>query len=110
MLLCVQQWLALVLDLVVGALAIIIVALAMFLNDAISAGGLGTSLVLILQFNSLLTQSVQAWTKLETSTGAVARVQQFLQDTPSEPDGAMPCADWPRRGEIEFHNLTASYR
>ncbi|KJZ71681.1 hypothetical protein HIM_08919 [Hirsutella minnesotensis 3608] len=109
MLLCVQQWLALVLDLVVGALAVIIVALAMFLNGAISAGGLGTSLVLVLQFNSLLTQSVQAWTKLETSIGAVARVQHFLKDTPSEPDGAAPPSDWPSRGEVEFFNLTASY-
>ncbi|KAM4064462.1 ABC transporter transmembrane domain-containing protein [Hirsutella rhossiliensis] len=109
MLLCVQQWLALVLDLVVGALAVIIVALAMSLNGNISAGGLGASLVLILQFNSLLTQSVQAWTKLETSIGAVARVQQFLRVTPAEPDGASPPTYWPNRGELQFHKLTASY-
>ncbi|POR31354.1 Uncharacterized protein TPAR_08439 [Tolypocladium paradoxum] len=110
MLACVQQWLALVLDLIVGALAVIIIAMATSLTGSISAAGLGVSLVLVLQFNVLLIQSVQAWTKLETSIGAVARVQQFVQDTPSEPNGALPpSADWPSRGAIQFHNLAASY-
>lgn len=110
MLFCVQQWLALVLDLIVGALAVVIIAMATSLTGSISAGGLGVSLVLVLQFNALLTQSVQAWTKLETSIGAVARVQRFLQDTPSEPNGALPpSADWPPRGAIQFHKLSASY-
>lgn len=110
MLLCIQQWLALVLDLIVGAMAVILVAIAISLTGSISAGALGVSLVLILQFNELLTQAIQAWTKLETSIGAVARVQDFVKETPSEPAGtAVPPADWLVRGAIGLEHVSASY-
>ena len=110
MLLCVQQWLSLVLDLIVGALAAVLVAVATSTVGSLSAGSLGVSLVLILEFNSLLTQTIQAWTKLETSIGAVARVQQFVQDTPSEPSGdGVPHPEWPTQGIIRFHGVAAGY-
>jgi len=110
MLLCVQQWLALVLDLVVGGLAVVLVAVAMSTADSLSGGALGVALVLILAFNSLLGQTIQAWTKMETSIGAVARVQQFVQDTPAEPEGIEePEPEWPQRGAIQFRDVVAGY-
>lgn len=110
-LMLIQQWLTLVLDLIVGALAIVLVALAMLLSTSgISAGSLGVALVLILQFNSLLIQTIQSWTKLETSIGAVSRVQKFVQQTPSESGGApIPSVDWPCEGTVEFENVVAAY-
>lgn len=109
-LLCIQQWLALVLDLVVGALAVVLVAVAMSTAGNLSGGALGVALVLILGFNSLLGQTIQAWTKMETSIGAVARVQQFVQDTPAEPEGFEASeADWPQSGAVQFRNVVASY-
>ncbi len=110
MLLCIQQWLVVVLDLIVGALAVILVAVATSTADRVSGGALGVSLVLTLEFNSLLTQTIQSWTKLETSIGAVARVQRFVGDTPSEPPGTgPPSSDWPAHGGIQLENVTASY-
>ncbi|KAM7205481.1 P-loop containing nucleoside triphosphate hydrolase protein [Naviculisporaceae sp. PSN 640] len=109
-LLCIQQWLSLVLDLIVGALAVIIVAIATTTSTGLSAGALGVALVLTLEFNSLLTQCIQAWTKLETSIGAVARVQQFVDTTPSEASGRLsPPADWPSQGALRFENVSARY-
>lgn len=110
MLFCIQQWLVLVLDLIVGAMAVIIVAVAVSTVGRLEAGALGVSLVLIVDFNLLLAQSIQAWTKLETSIGAVARVQNFIHETPSEPIGTqlLPTI-WPSRGDIQFQNVVASY-
>ncbi|KAK9777262.1 putative ATP-binding cassette transporter [Seiridium cardinale] len=115
MLFCIQQWLVLVLDLMVGGLAVVIAAIALSpsrssSNTSISAGDLGVALVIILQFNNLLSQSIQAWTKLETSIGAVSRVQKFVKETPQEPVGNhKPLPDWPALGSIRFENVTASY-
>lgn len=111
MLYCIQQWLTLVLDLIVGFMAVVLAALAMFLTGRISAGTLGIGLVLTLQFNGLLTQTIQAWTKLDTSIGAVARVKQFVEETPAESSGTeeMPSRRWPESGALEFHGITAAY-
>ncbi|KAK4452861.1 P-loop containing nucleoside triphosphate hydrolase protein [Podospora aff. communis PSN243] len=110
MLLCIQQWLSLVLDLVVGGLAVVLVAVATSTSGDLSPGAQGVALVLILEFNSLLTQTIQAWTKLETSIGAVARVRQFVQNTPSEPLAlASPPSGWPADGAIHFKDISASY-
>ncbi|KAK6085469.1 multidrug resistance-associated [Seiridium cupressi] len=79
-------------------------------NTSISAGDLGVALVIILQFNNLLSQSIQPWTKLETSIGAVSRVQKFVEETPQEPVGNHnPLPDWPALGSIRLGNVTASY-
>lgn len=111
MLFCVQQWLTLVIDLVAGALAITLVALALSLSDSdLGPGALGVALVLTLQFNGLLIQTIQSWTKLETSIGAVARVQQFVQNAPLDLGGAkMPTNTWPQRGTVQIQHLTAAH-
>ncbi|UKZ84066.1 hypothetical protein TrVFT333_011882 [Trichoderma virens FT-333] len=110
MLASIQQWLALVLDLIVGGLAVVIIASATATASSVSAGALGVALVLVLQFSSLLTQCVQSWTKLETSIGAVARVQEFIKNTPSEArDISSLPVNFPERGAIRCDNLTSSY-
>ncbi|TDZ20182.1 ABC transporter atnG [Colletotrichum orbiculare MAFF 240422] len=110
---CIQQWLALVLDLVVGALALIVVAMATSLTDKFSSGAVGVAMVLVLGFNSDLAMTIKNWTSLETSIGAVARIRQFTTETPSEErdlgEVGVPPSDWPFRGGIEFENVTARY-
>ncbi|KAH7305472.1 P-loop containing nucleoside triphosphate hydrolase protein [Stachybotrys elegans] len=111
MLSLIQQWLTLVLDLMVGGLAVMLVAVALSLTGSrISAGALGVALVLSLQFNNLLSHTILAWTKFETSVGAVARVQQFVQTTPEEHVGTpVPAREWPVEGTVEFDGMTACY-
>jgi ABC-type multidrug transport system fused ATPase/permease subunit len=114
MLFCIQQWLQLVLDCVVMALAVILVSLVVSLKGQFSAGSIGVALNLILSFNTDLMILIKSWTMLETSIGAVSRVQSFVKDTPSEiqPEGTM--ADlppqWPAFGEVIFQNTMARYR
>ncbi|EQB58417.1 ABC transporter [Colletotrichum gloeosporioides Cg-14] len=113
MLACVQQWLALVLDLVVGALALIVVAMATSLTDKFTPGAVGVAMVLVLGFNSDLAVTIKNWTALETSIGAVSRIREFANETPSEErelvgNGAPP-AGWPLKGAIKFESVTAGY-
>ncbi|KAH8900775.1 P-loop containing nucleoside triphosphate hydrolase protein [Thozetella sp. PMI_491] len=110
MLFCIQQWLQLTLDLIVAALAVVIVAIATSSARTLNAGALGAALVLVLQFNSLLIQSIQAWTQLETSIGAVARVKHFIDETPLEAPGTqLPSPDWPVRGAVCLQGVVAHY-
>ncbi|KAJ5675249.1 uncharacterized protein N7477_005183 [Penicillium maclennaniae] len=113
MLYCIQQWLQLVLDCIVMALAIILVTLVVSLKDQFSAGAIGVALNLILSFNQDLMILIKMWTSLETSIGAVSRVQDFVASTPLEDQGqeslGPPPAQWPSRGKIEFKDVKATY-
>ena len=83
-LLSIQKWLAFVLDLVVAVMAVVLVSIATFFNDKFSPAEIGVGLNLVLTFNDALAQAISSWTQLETSMGAVKRVQQFQDTTPSE--------------------------
>ncbi|KAJ5307053.1 hypothetical protein N7508_006068 [Penicillium antarcticum] len=113
MLFCIQQWLQLVLDCVVMALAVILVSLVVSLKSQFSAGSIGVALNLILSFNTDLMILIKSWTILETSIGAVSRVQSFVNDTPSEiqPEDSMsePPTQWPTFGEVNLKNIVARY-
>lgn len=107
----IQRWLSLVLDLIIAALAILVVGIAVALRDTISPGFTGVSLTQIISFTSYLKLMVMFWTQMETSIGAVARIKQFGEQTASEhSSGAQdPPQDWPGRGEISIANATAKY-
>lgn len=112
MLLCAQRWLNLVLDIVVMALATIVVTLAVGLHESTNAGFLGVALNNILGFNQLLSFFITSWTTFETSLGAIARVKSFVETTPSEfRDGEIlePPVSWPEQGAIHIQGLSLSY-
>ncbi|KAI0194204.1 putative ABC transporter [Astrocystis sublimbata] len=113
LLLCIQRWLNLVLDLVTAAIAITAVTLAVTVFGSSSPSSIGLALLNILSFSTQLTYLVTAWTQLETSLGAVARCKLFesdtaLEDKPGEIE--QPPASWPSSGKMVFENVTASYR
>lgn len=113
LMLCVQRWLNLVLDLVTAALATIVVALAVTMKGTSSAGSIGVSLLNILSFNTNLSFLIVAWTTLETSLGAVARCKNFETKTPAEDNAnedEVPPIDWPANGEMRFRGVSAAYK
>ncbi|KAL1869218.1 hypothetical protein Plec18167_007884 [Paecilomyces lecythidis] len=113
MLLCLQQWLNLVLDLVIAAMAVVLMAIATSLGNQFSAGGMGVALNLVLSLNQILVHAIQSWTQLETSIGAVSRVHSFQKDTPCEAtdmESAPAIQEWPTEGKVEFDNLTVTYQ
>jgi ATP-binding cassette subfamily C (CFTR/MRP) protein 1 len=72
------------------------------------------ALNLILSFNTDIMLLIKSWTVLETSIGAVSRIQDFVSNTPSEnqPQATVNPRpdDWPCHGEVIFRNVTAAYK
>lgn len=115
MLLSIQQWLAFILDLLVALMAVVIVFITTSLHDKFSPGEIGVTLNLVLTFNDALAQAITSWTQVETSIGAVTRVQRFRDTTPTEhrqgaTDTLQSVHGWPSRGAVVFHQVTACYR
>jgi ABC-type multidrug transport system fused ATPase/permease subunit len=113
LLFAVQRWLTLVLDLVVAAVAVLLMVLVVVLRGTIAAGGVGLALLNVIQFSQNIKLLVTFWTTLETHIGSVARVRSFTEnavpeDQPEEKETPPP--GWPSTGAIEFENLSAAYK
>ncbi|KAM3447999.1 hypothetical protein MY3296_008205 [Beauveria thailandica] len=105
------RWLTLVLNLVVAAVAVLLVGLATNIRGG-STGFLGVALFNIVSFSQTLQLVVTEWTHLETAIGAVSRVRSFVLGTERE-DAVGETEDlpseWPKSGSITFTNVSASY-
>lgn len=112
LLLCIQRWLALVLDILVAVLAVLLMVLIIKLRDKLDGGFVGLALLNVMTFNENLASTIRNWTNLETSIGAVARLRDFSLQTATENltgETHEPPADWPQSGNIVFNNVSASY-
>ena len=70
-------------------------------------------MVNIIGLNSVLSRLLTAWTSLETSLGAIARLRSFINDTPKEDrpeESFLPPPDWPTTGSIDMKDVTEGYR
>ncbi|RYP73609.1 hypothetical protein DL771_003497 [Monosporascus sp. 5C6A] len=110
LLVMIQQWLNLVLDLVVMVMAAVLTALAVQLHS--NSGFAGASLVTLMGFGENLSGIVIYYTRLETSIGAIARLKTFNENVkPEERDeeDIVPPERWPQSGVIELKGVSASY-
>lgn len=106
----IQQWLNLVLDLVVMVMAAVLTTLAVRLHS--NAGFAGASLVSLMSFGESLSGIVIFYTKLETSIGAIARLKAFNENVKPEDkdeEDIVPAEEWPQRGVVELKGVSASY-
>lgn len=115
LLLCLQRWLKIVLDLLVAAVATATIAMAVVYRGSTTAGQVGVALNVILVTNVTLLRLVESWTGLEISLGAVARLREVEADTPCEEgrrggEEVLPPGDWPSKGVIEFEGISAAYQ
>lgn len=113
LLLCLQRWLNVVLDLMIAGVAVIVIALTVVLRDTTSGAQVGVALNMILVANTTLLRLVERWTTLEISLGAIARLKSVVNETPQEEklsETLSPSENWPQSGSIEMENVTVSYR
>lgn len=106
----IQQWLNLVLELVVMVMAAVLVTLAVRLHS--NSGFAGASLVTLMRFGETLSEIVIHYTRLETSIGAIGRLKAFTEDVKPEDkltENTLPPPSWPDAGVIELKNVSASY-
>jgi len=112
LLLCIQRWLALVIDLTVAGMAVILVALIIQFRKGADAGFVGVALVNIMSFSMTLAALVQHWTAVETSLGAISRIKSFAENTPTENNAQETSkvpSDWPAQGSVVVSNVSAAY-
>ncbi|KAL4971316.1 P-loop containing nucleoside triphosphate hydrolase protein [Aspergillus desertorum] len=114
LLLMIQEWLNLVLNLVVMVIAAVLTTLAVCLysNSAFA----GASMYSLMSFGDSLSGIVIYYTRLETSIGAIARLKTFNETvTPEDHEGLeeediIPDEGWPNRGLIELRGVSARYK
>ncbi|KAJ5361079.1 hypothetical protein N7541_001923 [Penicillium brevicompactum] len=98
---CIQRWLILVLDLLVAAIAVIVISVALSLRGSTSNNLLGIALFNIVNFSWTLRALVNNWVDLETSIGAVSRIRSYEQQTATEDldsETQVVDEDWPQKG------------
>ncbi|KAM0548793.1 hypothetical protein ACHAPJ_009790 [Fusarium lateritium] len=109
----VQRWLTLVLDVIVTAIAVLVIVLVTQLRGVLPTGLIGVALVNIIQFSQHLKLLMTFWTNLETHIGAISRIKSFTSNTASEhepQEKEQPPSIWPSKGTIVFDNVSAGYR
>lgn len=113
LLLCLQRWLNLILDLLGAAVATSVITIAVAFHGHVSGGQVGIALNIMLVANTTLLKLVENWTMLETSLGAISRLKTLEKSTAVEGGrgwNSKTPENWPSRGHIVFKNITASYQ
>jgi len=121
----IQQWLDVVLDLMVPGLAVAVIGLAAAVKESTQPGQLAIALTVVLNANTYLLRLVSAWTRLETALGAISRLRAFrlsvaqnmnLNPTLSlnweegeEETTYIPPEGWPIHGDVVFSRFSAAY-
>ncbi|KAI9691968.1 MAG: hypothetical protein M1820_009646 [Bogoriella megaspora] len=110
----IQNWLKLVLELMVAGLVVVVVGTAVALKSKIDPGFLGLALVGIMELGQMIEVLIIYWTQLETSLSAVSRIRSFSDDSPLEPQPTTSSQisalkTWPSQGMLSIRNLQASY-
>ncbi|KAI9043097.1 canalicular multispecific organic anion transporter 1 [Aspergillus affinis] len=110
----VQEWLSLVLNLIVMVIAAVMTTLAVHLQS--SSAFAGASMYSLMSFWESLSGIVVYYTRLETSIGAIARLKAFNdtvtpegREGPGEED-IIPDESWPDRGLVELRGVSARYK
>ncbi|OAR02281.1 hypothetical protein LLEC1_06609 [Akanthomyces lecanii] len=112
LLLCAQQFLGLVSDILAALIGVVLAVLTLYLKSSTSANSAGLSFLAIVVLGGCFNEAIMAWTNLETAIGSLKRMSDFLKDTATESDkgtSELP-RNWPSSGEIELRNVTARYR
>ena len=115
MLFCLQRWLNVVLDLLVGAIGVGVIIVAVTLRGTTSAGQIGLALNMVLLANTTLLALIRFWTGLEVSLGAVSRLKTLQEDVlPENMNEDLP-HEWismplPEPGAVELVGVNAAYK
>ncbi|RMZ47327.1 hypothetical protein CA14_002094 [Aspergillus flavus] len=110
-LICIQRWLVLVIDLIVAALAVLLIGLAVAIKSPIDPGMLGAGLLMMTMLGQNLSGIILSWTSIEPSLSVIARLKHFVEDTPRElrHRNVINPGVWPAQGAIEFRDVSVSH-
>lgn len=112
LMLCIQQWLSLVLGLLTALIAFTMVTVVVWSKNSTSGSAVGLSFLSVLNFQKTIVWLIEAWAGSETSVAALGRLQQYQEETPQEKQpetiAELP-EDWPSSGAVNIEDVSASY-
>jgi ATP-binding cassette, subfamily C (CFTR/MRP), member 1 len=111
MMMCIQRWLNLVLDLITAGMGVLVISLAFSIPSSTDPGLLGVSLTTVLSLTWGLRELVLMWTQMETEFASVTRTKTFVEETPNEniqDSTADPPLSWPA-GNVHVSNMTIKF-
>lgn len=112
LMLCIQQWLSMVLCLLSTAIALILVSISVWVQNSTNGAAVGLSFLGVMALQQTLQYVIEAWTGSETSIAGLARLEKYKKETPREPnppERALP-ESWPKSGQVGLTEVTARYR
>lgn len=107
-----ERWLGLVMDTVSLCMAVMLIALTVWLQYLATASGVGLSMLSLITLSFDSTSFVREWMLMEASLGALARTRDFVENTPLEEDPEVTVKThprWPQRGRIVMKDVVAKY-
>jgi ABC-type multidrug transport system fused ATPase/permease subunit len=109
-LLMIQEWLNIILGLIIMVIAVVLVTLSIQLQT--QSAFAGAALYSLISLGENLSGIVVFWTRLETCLGAVARLKTFndtVKPEDREEEDIVPVEPWPRNGVVELKGVSATY-
>lgn len=110
----IQRWVAIFLDLIAVAFALIITLLCVTRAFAVSAASVGVLLTYVLQLPGLLNTVLRSLTQTENDMNSVERMVSYATELPTEAayrkTEYTPPDSWPEEGVIEFKEVDFAYR
>ncbi|KAK7192380.1 Canalicular multispecific organic anion transporter 1-like protein 2 [Paraphaeosphaeria sporulosa] len=106
----IQEWLNLVLGMVVMVIAVILVVLSIQFHT--QSAFAGASLYSLITLGENLAGIVLYYTRLETSIGAIARLKKFNESVAPEDkerEDLIPSEQWPHTGAVQIVDASAAY-
>ncbi|KAJ6790277.1 hypothetical protein PWT90_07508 [Aphanocladium album] len=113
LMLCIQQWLGLVLGILTTVVAVTLVAVVVMARTGASSSAVGLSFLSLLNIQRTMVLLVEAWTGSETSVACLARLKRFKEETPQElrPDSSEePPTAWPGEGALKLTGVSSRYK
>ncbi|XWX02281.1 hypothetical protein V2A60_010317 [Cordyceps javanica] len=113
LMLCIQQWLTLVLGLLAAGVALVLVSVVIWIKKGTSGPAVGLAFLGIISFQLIMMELIQAWTGSETSVAGLGRLEKFVSETPLEPKPdpqALVSAKWPSAGDVQLTSVSARYK
>ncbi|SCU86832.1 LANO_0C09340g1_1 [Lachancea nothofagi CBS 11611] len=109
-----QRWVSIALDMIVTVFALIITLLCVTRQFHISPASVGVLLTYVLQLPGLLNSLMRAMTQGENDMNSAERVIAYATGLPVEADyrkpEKAPPAEWPTEGAVEFEDASLAYR
>lgn len=109
-----QRWLAIHLDILACAFALIIALLCVFRVFSISASSVGLLTSYVFQIAGQLSMLIRTYTQVENEMNGVERLCEYAFKIPEEAPYLItentPPKEWPQEGAVAFENVNLSYR